>query len=175
MIKLRITLIFLVLGFASSCRHQAIVNLPTGVSNAQVNNWVNTTNSLKDVQSATHGVLTAAVDLNHSGVISNNDKYVAALGALGRANQIEVEFAQFLKTVPNDWSLPVKTKAAAYTQQILTQLGAANDSGVLNVKNPKTGQSLSDSIGAAIRVLKLILQLSTGTARLFMPREAYCV
>src|SRR6266436_7423358 len=101
MIKLRLaicmTLIFLGLGFAlSSCRHRTITNLPAGVSNSQVNNWINASNSLKDVQDTTHGVLTATVNLNHSGVIPDNAKYVTALGALGRANQSEVELAQFL-------------------------------------------------------------------------------
>lgn len=151
------------LTLAACASHRTVTNLPPGVANAQVNNWISATTDLQNAQAATHTAFVGAVELNRSGVIPDGQAYGETLTALGRATQLEIEFAQFLNTVPNNWSLSTSAKATTYVNQILAQLTAANAGGLLNVKNPATGTALSDLLGTAVKLLTLIEQIKAAS------------
>jgi len=144
--------------------HTTVTNLPPGVTQQQVNNWQNASNDLSKAQSFTHVALVSVTTFNKNGVFPDSPAYAATLENIGRAEQVEIAAAQFLKTVPNDWSMSVKNQIAGYTANILMQLQAANTSGATGVKNLNTAKQLNQLIGNAIQVMQLVQKLSTGAA-----------
>lgn len=166
--------IIALLAFTGCAAKTTVTNLPANVTNAQVNNWINATADDQQAYTLTSGMLQTVVALNHMTppVIPSTTVYPATLTGIGRAIQAEVALAQFLKTVPNNWSSSTTVKVNAYTQQILAQLAAANSTGILNVKNPNTGAAISDTITNIIKLINTIQQLASApSASLQKPLE----
>ncbi len=167
----RAVVLVLALALAGCASHNTVTNLPPGVSQVQVNNWKSAADNLKMAQDGSHAALEAALNLHNSGAIKDSPGYGIAITAIGRADQLEIEAAAFLKSVPNDWSQPTKQKLASYTTQILMQLASANETGVLGVKNPANGKVVSDMIADAMKVMQLVQVLTASRAEREFQRE----
>lgn len=136
--------------------HNTVTKLPPNVTQQQVNDWTGAVNTLQKAQGITHQAWEGTLGLHNSGVLKDTAPYKTAIQAEGRAEQLEIELATFLKTVPNDWSQPTKARIATYTTQILAQLAIANAQGILGVKDPVTGQLVSQLISNSVTLVQNI-------------------
>lgn len=147
-----------------AAKNTTVTNLPTGVTQAQVNSWTSAVNDLKEAQDLTHGGLTTVIGLNHQSpsIFPDGPAYAGALAAFGKAEQLETQAAVFLKTVPNNWSTSTTNQVADYSAQILLQLQTAQLQGAVGIKSPAAVTALSNTLTQVMNVIKLVQSL-TGT------------
>lgn len=159
--KVRIVgILILCLALTGCAAKTTVVNTPAGVTSDQVAKWKSAAENLDTVQRITHAALVSAIALNHSGVIPDSPEYGLAIQSIGHAEQLEIEAAKFLKTVPNDWALPTQRKIQDSINQILAQLTAAQATGVLHVADA-TGKVISDTIKTGISILQTVQTLQS--------------
>ena len=172
----RIALIgLLALTVGCATKNVTVTNTPTGVTSVQVDAWTSAINDLTQAQTFTHTALTTVVGLNRRLAFPDGPAYAATINGFGRAEQLEIEAAQFLKTVPNDWSQSTSTKILSYTNQILAQMQIALANGT--VGSPNSASTITDMIGQIVAVIKLVQSLPTITtgATIFLPSHSGCL
>ena len=147
-----------------AAKNTTVTGLPAGVAQSQVNNWTSAVGDLKQAQDLTHSGLTTVIALNKQGTFPDGPAYAATLGGFGRAEQVELAAAMFLKTVPNDWSLSTANKIAAYSSEILAQLQMAASNGSLGIKAAAPLAQVTGIINNAVAVIHLVQQLAAPAA-----------
>jgi hypothetical protein len=163
-------MILILMAGISGCNKNptTVTNLPPNVTSNQVTTWANATNYTSQLQTGLHAIVTATIKLNAAGVIKDGPGYTTALNAEGRAEQIIIEDATFLKNVPNTWTLSISARINADMQQVNTQLQLALSTGVLNFKDPTTGQTIAQLVSNGIQIVLLIEQVAAA----FQPSTA---
>ena len=131
-------------------------NLPAGVTSAQVNAWVTANNGLTTASSLTDTAVKAVIAANRAGVFPDGTGYANTLRALGQASQIEIQAANFLQTVPNNFGQSIAAQLAAFTTQIGTQLSSASGLAAAGIKNATTQQ----------QVVSIIAQITSAIAQI---------
>lgn len=163
----------LIVGCAA--KNTTVVNTPAGVTSSQVNAWTSAVTDLSQAQALTHGGLGAVVALNHATppVFPDGAAYAATLQGFGRAEQIEIQAATFLKTVPNSWSASTSAKISAYMTQILAQLAIANQNGTLGIRSPASVTTVTNIIGQTVTLINLVQSIAKqfSTRLLITPRQ----
>lgn len=166
----RIAILLLAVSMAGcAAKNTTVTNLPAGVTQAQVANWTNAVNDLQQAQSLTHGGVTTVIALNRQtpSVFPDGPAYAATLGGLGKAEQIEIQAATFLKTVPNNWSASTSSQVLTYSTQILAQLSTAQAQGAIGIKAPASVTAVTNIINQVVTLINLVKSLATApTAQL---------
>ena len=150
------------------CTHQAVTNVPTGVTVNQVQAWDSAVKDLATIATLTHTAQQLTLTLNTTTVRTNGvpavvfpsgAAYNATLTDLAKIDQAQIEAAEFLKTVPNDWGTSTKAQIAAYITKITAALADATANGLVGVKNTNSqqqlGQFLQDIAGTAALISQL--------------------
>ncbi len=153
-----IALLLLISGCAA--RNKTVTNLPTNVTLAQVQNWDTAVADLDRFSTAITTARQTVISLNKQGVFPDGPQYIATLNGLGRADQLEVEAATFLKGVPNDWSQSTQSEFSAYVTQISAALSDIVKQGTVGIKNPTSQQQVVALISNAAAIIGIVLSLS---------------
>lgn len=153
-------LVLAVMIVASACnRPVTVTGLPTGVSNAEVNNWISAVSDLDKAYALTDAIRKTVISLNQtklpngSAVFPDGTVYVGFLQGIGRAYSLENQAAVFLKTVPNDFGQPVKTKLGDFTTQILTELQNSAAQAAFGIKDSASAQAIANSFALVISAI----------------------
>jgi hypothetical protein len=153
--------------FVSACnRPVTVTGLPPGVSNAEVNNWISAVSDLDKAYAITNAIQKSVIALNKTPlpnggtVFPDGTIYVAFLQGIGHAYVLENQAAVFLKTVPNDFGQPVKTKLGDFTTQILTALQNSAAQAAFGIKDSTSAQLIAQSFASAIATINLVRQLA---------------
>jgi len=158
----------LALIFAGGCQHQAVTNVPAGVTVNQVQAWDSAVKDLGTIATLTHTAQQLVVTLNTTTVTVNGvpqivfpsgAAYNATLTDLARIDQAQIEASEFLKTVPQNWSADTKTKIANYITTITAALADATANGLVGVKNANSQAQLQGFLNDISSTANLISQL----------------
>lgn len=137
-----------------------VTNLPPGVSQQAVQNWLTATQKLDEAVSITHTVKQSIIAARDAGGFPDNVAYGKALRLVGKALQVEGAGADALKKQPNAWSTSVTTQVSGYVNEALTALTDLTTTGAVGIKNPSTQQQVLALIGNSATILRLILSLA---------------
>src|SRR5882724_8622847 len=126
----------IVLLFMNACTKNpvTVTNLPPGVSQAAVNNWLSASTRLDQAFSITHTALSSCIAARNGGLWTDNESYAAALKAIGKALQLEGAAADALKQQPNAWSASLTTSVSGYVNEALTALRDVTNAGTIGIK-----------------------------------------
>lgn len=157
----RLAILTLSLALLSGCaaRVKNVTNLPPGVSLQQVQGWDTAVSDLDKFSTAVSSVRQAVISLNRQGVFPDGPQYTATLQGIAKADNIEIEAANFLKSVPNDWSQPTQQRFAAYASQIATALSDVTKNGTIGIKNTSSQQQVVALISNAAAIIGIILSV----------------
>lgn len=143
-----------------AARTKTVTNLPAGVTVQQVQSWDSAVADLDKFATAVSGVRQTVISLNQQGVFPDGPEYVATLNGIGKAAQLEVEAATFLKGVPNDWTQPTQQKFASYVAQIATSLNGIVKDGVPGIKNATSQQQVTQLVTNAAAIVGIVISLT---------------
>jgi len=150
------------------CQHQAVTNVPTGVTVNQVQAWDSANKDLATIATLTHTAQQLVQTLNQTTVTVNGVQtvvfpsggaYNATLTDLAKIDQAQIQAAEFLKTVPQNWSADTKTKIASYITTITAALADATANGLVGVKNSTSQAQLQQFLNDIAATANLISQL----------------
>lgn len=154
-----VALVALVAGCAARAKN--VTNLPAGVTMTQVQNWDAAVANLQKIAATTSTLRQAVIALNKTGAFPDGPAYAATLDGIGKVDQLQIEAANFLQTVPNDWSLPTQQKVQAYVQQIQATLTDITTNGVAGIKDPASQSQISTLISNIGAAAAIIISLTT--------------
>lgn len=169
------TVVLLVALTSGGCgaRVKHVTNLPPGVTEQQVKNWDSAVGALHRIAATTSTLRQTVIALNKATyvepgkteaekVIPDGRTYIGILSGIGRVDQAQINAANFLKTVPNTWSLATQDKVRAYMRTIGDELAKMNTEGLTGIKNPSSRQQVEQLIGEIQAVAGLVLSLTAG-------------
>ena len=136
-----------------------VANTPPGVTQPQVQNWYAATGAFTKIADVDHQILAGVVGFHDSGLWSDTGSYEISLRALGRIEQIQIEAATFLKTVPDDWSKSTREKIQTYTNEMSAEIQKVNASGATGIKNPDSLATINALIADLTKTANLVLTL----------------
>jgi hypothetical protein len=157
-----------VLIFAGGCQHQAVTNVPTGVTVNQVQAWDSAVKDLATIATLTHTAQQLVQTLHSSTVTVNGATsvvfpsgaaYTATVTDLAKIDQAQIEASEFLKTVPQNWGASTKTQIANYITAIMAALADATANGVTGISNSSAQAQLSQFLADIASTANLISQL----------------
>lgn len=143
-----------------AARVKTVTNLPAGVTVQQVQSWDSAVADLDKFATAVSGVRQTVTNFNKTGAFPDGPAYVATLQGIGKANQIEIEAAAFLKGVPNDWTQPTQQKFASYVAQIAAALNSTIKDGIPGIKNASSQQQVTQLITNAAAIVGIVISLT---------------
>ena len=158
----RLLLSVLVLSFSlagCAARVKHVTDLPPGVSEKQAQDWDVAVQKLSQIATVTTTARQAIITVHQSGLLPDGPKYVAALTAIGKIDQVQLAASNVLKQAPNNFSDPVKGQIKDYMAEISAQIQILNQSGVTGIKNPNSQQQIGDLITQITGLAALILSL----------------
>lgn len=162
-------LVFICIGCAASNK-VTVTNLPPGVSNQAVVNWIDATSDLDKAFAVTHAVKQSVIGIRNAGGWTDDASYAAALNGIGKALQLEIAGADALKQQPNNWAASVTTQVAGYATEAATALQDVISAGTIGVKNTTVQGQLLASLQSGLAVLKLVLSLTSQPVAQISPR-----
>jgi hypothetical protein len=150
---------------AGGCGPKTVTGTPPGVSSTTVQNWDSAVANLNKIASAVSAMRQAVIGLNKTvgsdgtPVFPDGPAYTVTLQALGRIAQVELDAANFLNGVPQDWSQPTQQKIVSYMNDIIAQITALNQQGVTGIKNLSTQTQITQLLSELSDAANLILSL----------------
>lgn len=153
-------LVLLTLAFGIGCHHVTVTGTPPGVSAQAVANWYQAAGALKTIQDTVSGATNSAVSLKAD--FPSASGYQATLLALGKLSQTDIEAANYLKTVPQNWNQPIQTQLNGYFTQMSKTLQDATSNGITGVKNPQKQAEVNALIGTLTQAIQFGLTLTGG-------------
>src|SRR5579863_7525169 len=114
-----------------AARAKNITNLPAGVTLAQAQSWDTAVADLDKFANSVSALRQSVIALNAQGAFPAGAAYTHTLQDIGKADQIEIEASNFLKTVPQDWSSSTQSQIENYTAQIAAVLVDMVQNGVV--------------------------------------------
>lgn len=153
------TLILAISLSGCAARQQQVTNLPTGVTQAQAQNWDTAVANLNKVAEFTSSTRQAVIALNKQGVFPDGPAYVTTLQVLGKVDTLQLSASALLKQSPNNFSDTVKGQVKDYLFQIAAQISVLNTSGIIGIKNPSSQQQVAQLIAQLTGVVDIILSL----------------
>jgi hypothetical protein len=157
------------IGLAGCAAHNTVTNLPTGVTQTQVNNWTTAVNAVQQLSNVVHAATNATITLRQQNVFNDTPAYTAALNAEGKAAEAIATAAQFLNGVPNNWGASTQQQVGSYITLALQALQSANATGILGVKDPTSGQLVSTLISNGITLAQTIINAVSGSGHFAVP------
>lgn len=148
------TIFTIVAGCAARAKN--ITGAPSGVTQAQVQNWDAAVANLQKIAATTTTLRQAVIALNKAGAFPDGSAYAGTLAGVGRIDELQIAAAKFLSGVPNDWSATTQATVNGYVTQIQAILTNLTASGVVGIKNPQSQQqvtALINEIGAAASII----------------------
>ena len=139
-----------------AARAKNITGVPSGVTQAQVQNWDAAVANLQKIASVTTTLRQAVISLNKTGAFPDGPAYAGTLSGIGRIDELQIAAANFLQGVPNDWSATTQATVNGYVTQIQAILTDLISSGVVGIKNPQSQQqvtALINEIGSAAAMI----------------------
>jgi len=138
-----------------------VTNTPTGVTEQQVMNWYSAVGTVTATSDITVKLHQAWTNVHAMPIGITDDVYVKGLQVLGKMDQLNIQTAQFLQTVPKDWSVSTQQRMQDYGNQILSQIELLNTNGVTNIKNPQSLATINGFIEDAKAGINLLFTLIT--------------
>lgn len=139
------------------CHKVTVTNAPPGVVPTEVAAWYQATGAVKTWSDASLALTNAAIDLHTS--FPSEAAYQSTLQGLGKENQIGLQAAMFLQTVPQNFDATASGKLSGFLSQGLSALSDATAVGLLQIKNPQTQAAVTESITSLQTSLKIIFGL----------------
>lgn len=153
-------LTLLVAMMVTGCHRQVhVVNVPTGVTEAQVQRWYAATGAFKVAAQSTNKLTDAAIALH--GEFPDENTYQKTVEALGRMSQLEAQAGIFLDGVPQNWNQSVAQQVQNYSTQLQAQANIALDDGLAHVKNPDKLTAIRLTITLVQSAIQQTITLST--------------
>jgi hypothetical protein len=158
----------LLLGLAMTgcaARQKAITNLPTGVTQAQVQGWDSAVANLNKIADANSRLRQAVIGLHNTmgvdgtPVFPSGQSYITTLETIGQIDQIENAGTVFLQGVPKDWNLTTKAVITSDMQRISALLQKLNSESATGIKNTNSQQQVNTLISEITSSVTLILSL----------------
>lgn len=153
---------------ADGCRHTTnVTNLPTGVTQTQVQNWDSAVKDLATIATVTHTAQQLVLTLHASTVTVNGatstvltgPAYDALVTDLAKVDQAQIDASKFLKTVPQNWGQSTQTQISSYITAITAALADATANGLVGVKNANAQAQLAQFLADIGQTAALISQL----------------
>jgi len=142
----------------AGCRHTTTVtNLPTGVTQTQVQNWDSAVRDLNVMADSIHAASQLVQTLHNTTIVSNgatsvvlpSGKAFDTLTAdLAKADQAEILAAEFLKTVPNNWGQSTQTQIASYISAVTAAIADATANGLAGITNSQSQAQVAQLLQA---------------------------
>jgi hypothetical protein len=123
-------------------RVTTVTNLPTGVSEKEVQNWYAATGMALFAATTLNDATKALVDLNRQGFFKDGPAYGASLGALQKMLQAQKEVDEFLRATPQQFGKLAGTKLDAFADILVTEAQTANFQAMAGIKDPNKAQEL---------------------------------
>jgi len=146
---------------ACAARVKTVTNLPLSVTVTQVQSWDTAVADLDKFSQAVSAAQSAVLQLHQQGVFPDGPEYIATLNGFGRAAQVRIEAANFLKGVPNDWSQNTQQTFASYAAQIAQALEDIVKTGTVGIKNANSQQQIVQLVSNAAAILQITLSLTS--------------
>jgi hypothetical protein len=143
-----------------AARVQHVTNLPPGVTETEVKNWDSEVAALHKIAVSVSSIRQGGIDLQKAGAFPDTNAYIAFLRSLAKVDQLEQAAAEYLKATPKTFGQPQKEKVKSSLTEIATELNSLNEAGLLNVKNSKSKNNVSQFLAEAIAALNLALSFT---------------
>lgn len=155
-----LVVILLVISMSTACHRQMVVtNLPTGVTQQQVQNWYAAVGIFKMAAETTQSLTNAAISMHLD--FPDEATYQKTLEALGNMAQIEAQAGMYLDTVPNNWNQPISTQVKNYANQLSVLAKTALTDGLAHVKNPTKVAAIKTLIDGLNLTIQTAVTLTT--------------
>jgi hypothetical protein len=152
-------------------RVKHVTNLPTGVTEKQVQDWDSAVANLHKIATVTSTLRKTVIGLNKQTytigvggvpqkVFPDGPEYATALGAIAKVDQTQIAAANFLQTVPKTWPSSTQEKVREYMNTIAEELKKLNAVGATGIHNANSMQQVSQIIGELTSAVGLILSLT---------------
>ena len=155
-------LCFALLSAGCAARQTAITNLPTGVTQSEVQNWDTAVKNLDIIAQSVSTARQTIVPLctpsaaNPTPVIPQSYCKVI-LTDIGKIASAEFSADQLLEQTPSNWGTSTANQVGQYISQITTLLFDLTNNGVVGIKDAVTAQSI-DALLNTIRASAVIIQ-----------------
>jgi len=140
-----------------ACHKVTVTGAPPGVVAPEVAAWYQATGAVKTWSDASLGLTQSAINLKAE--FPSADVYQKTLAALGKENQLGLQTAEYLKTVPQHFGNTEQIKLAGYLDQGLATLDDATQVGLLQIKNADEKAVVSAAVASLRASLKVIFAL----------------
>lgn len=152
-------------GAGCAARQSTVTNLPTGVTQAQVQSWDSAVGNLHAVAIANSNLRQAVIALHaqttpNGAPLVSDDVYSRIIIAIGKIDQAENAASGVLSQTPNNWNQSVKGQVAAYTAQIAAALQVLNGEGIAAAKGSSREQQIGQFIGNIAAAIQIIAALA---------------
>jgi len=161
--KTRFIFILPILLLLSGCaaRVKTVTALPAGVSQTEVQNWDSAVAALQKIAVSTSTLRQAVISLNKSGIFPDSSAYVGTLMGIGRVDELQIETAKILQSVPSDWSLSTQNKVLSEMQQIQAILTNLTNTGIVGIKDSASQSQVTTLINNLAATVSLVISLTT--------------
>lgn len=149
---------------------KTITNVPTGVPVTTVQSWDQATTELSKIAQTTTTARQMLIQLNQTtfvnpqgqteAIFPDGPHYIAALNAIGKVDQLQVQAANLLNSEPNNWSQGTQAVIAGLVQQMGVALGTLTQESTLGIKNPASQAQVQQLITELTSFASLIVQLT---------------
>ena len=157
----------LLLAGGCAARQSTITNLPTGVTQSQVQTWdmavknLDTiANTVSTVRQLTQSLCGATVTTSAgTSQVMTPAACALILTDIGKIDQAEIEAANVLNAIPNTWGASTSSQIAQYIAIITSAAADITTNGLAGIKNPSAQaqvQGFLATINAAVKVIALL-------------------
>jgi len=146
-----------------AARVTTVANLPPGVTQTEVTHWDSAVSDLGKVAATTSALRQAAIAANQppiSAFAGNQGVYVAMLRSIARVDQAQIAAANFLQTVPDNWSASTAAQVQGYVKAILAELATETQQGLPGISNATAKQQIGQLIAEIQAAANLVLALT---------------
>jgi len=148
----KLLLIGLVMVVITGCPKTRITDIPTNVSEEQVQAWYAATGIVKTIAETTNGLTDAVIAVNTSDPkLIPSDDYQKILLSLGKAAQAGIHVDSILKQVPDNFGKGTKEQILAEIQPVIEEFRQADLEGLFS-------RSQSPRLQTELTVLKRLTE-----------------
>jgi hypothetical protein len=172
MIKRRFVLLLALSLALSGCaaRTKNVTNLPTGVTQTQVQNWDTAVAKLHEIASTVSTLRQTVIGLNKTTyvnaqgqtevVLPDGPNYASALRAIGKIDQLQISAANYLQGVPKNWGGSTQATVNGYIVGIQQAITDLVNQGTVGIKNSSSQSQVNQLIANLSATAQLILNLT---------------